>query len=263
MALDQSLGGLGRQAPFYHITLNARKNWGFQRQCKASWGTERQAKLARRVPKPTKPKEPATQVWWEKKLGVSRMQGKLGVSRGNARQVGKRGAQRQAELARRAPKPTKPKDPVTQVWWEKNLGFPECKENLGFPEEMQGKLARGVPKGKPSWQEERPSQQNRKSQRHRCGGEKNLGFPECKENLGFPEEMQGKLARGAPKSKLSWQEERPTNKTEGASDTGVVEKKTLGFPNARKTWCFQRQCKASWGAQRQAKLARRAPNQQN
>ena len=70
------------------------------------------------------------------KLRVSRMQGKIGVSRGNARQVGKRGTQRQAELARAA-----------------------------------------------------PNQQNRKSQRHKCGGKKNLGFPEA---------MQGKFAREMP-----------------------------------------------------------------
>jgi len=58
---------------------------------------------------------------------------------------------------KRSTQPTKLKEPVERVRWEKTLGFPECKANLVFPEAMQGKLARGAPKGKPSKQEEHPT----------------------------------------------------------------------------------------------------------
>jgi hypothetical protein len=143
------------------------------------------------------------------------------------------------------------------VWWEgKTWGFLECKESLGFPEAMQGKFARGVPKAKMSWQEEHPTNITERASDTDVVGRKNLGFPACKENLGFPEAMQGKLAREAPKTKPSWQEERPTNKTERASDRGVVGKKLgVSRDNARQV--------DKRGAQNQADLARGAPNQKN
>jgi hypothetical protein len=279
-------------------------------------GAQHRGRVAKRSAQPTKPKELATEVWWGENLGfpegtqgesargapnmeASRQEErptnktrrasdkgpvgrKLGVSRGNARRVGQRGAQNRGELPRGAPnqqnrksqrqrcggektwgfqrerkasrpegrpklrrvakrsaQPTKPKEPATEVRWG---------ENLGFPEGTQGESARGAPKTEASHQEERPTnktqrardrgavgrklgvsrkkargvgqrgaqnrgesprgapnQQNPKSQRQRCGGGKNLGFPEGK---------QGELVRGAPKTEASWQEERP-NATQG------------------------------------------------
>jgi len=40
--------------------------------------------------------------------------------------------------------------------------------------------------------------------------------------LGFPEGPQGESARGAPNTEASRQEERPTSKTQRASDRGAV-----------------------------------------
>jgi hypothetical protein len=41
--------------------------------------------------------------------------------------------------------PTKKiEEPMTQVWLEKNLGFPKSKAKLGFQEATQHKLERGV-----------------------------------------------------------------------------------------------------------------------
>jgi hypothetical protein len=75
-------------------------------------------------------------------------------------------------------------------------------------------------------------------------------------NLGFPEGTQGELAKGAPKTKASWQEERPTNKIEGANDRGAVGKKLwVSRGNTRRV--------GERGAQNEGEFARGAPNQQN
>jgi hypothetical protein len=70
------------------------------------------------------------------------------------------------------------------------------------------------------------------------------------ENLGFLEGTQGESARGAPKTEASRQEEHPTNKTQRASDRGVVGRK-LGVSRGNARRVSQR------GAQNQG--AKRSP----
>jgi hypothetical protein len=121
------------------------KTWGFQRERKASRpeGRPKRRSVAKRSAEPTKPKEPATEVRWGENLGfpegtqgesargapnteASRQEErptnktqragdrgavgrKLGVSRGNARRVGQRGAQHRGESPRGAPNQQNPK----------------------------------------------------------------------------------------------------------------------------------------------------------
>jgi hypothetical protein len=249
---------------------------------------------------------------------------KLGVSRGNARRVGQRGAQHRGEsprgvpnqqnpksqrqrcggektwgfqrehkasrpngrpkhkrVAKRSAQPTKPKEPATEVPWG---------ENLGFPEGPRGESARGAPKTEASRQEDRrtnkterasdrravgrklgasrgnarrvgqrgaqnrgesprgaPNQQNTKSQRQRCGGEKTWGFQR---------ERKASRPEGRPKPRRAANEERPTNKTERASDRRAVGRKLGGSRGNARRVCQR-------GAQNRGESPRGTPNQQN
>jgi hypothetical protein len=170
--------------------LNARQTWGFQRQ---------HNKFARGAPKgkpcwqeehPTNKTERASGIGAVgKNIGVSRMQGKLGVSRGNARQAGKRGAQ-----------PTKPRSQRHNSHLGRNLGFPKANANMGFhygtPRRVEkigaqrhGKRGNAILQdGRPTNKTEEPATQ--------LMWEKNWGFQKTR---------KGELARWARKGKESWQ----------------------------------------------------------
>jgi hypothetical protein len=207
------------------------KTWGFQRERKASRpeGHPKPRRVTKRSAQPTKPKEPATEVRWGENLGfLEGTQGesargapkteasqqeehptnktqrasdggavgrKLGVSRGNARRVGQRGTQNRGESARGEPNQQNPKSQRQRCSGEKTWGFQ--RESKVSRSEGHPKLKRV---GKRSAQPRNPK-----------GPAIEVRWGK---NLGFPEGTQGELAKGAPKTEASWQEEHP-NATQG------------------------------------------------
>ena len=213
--------------------------WGFQRERKASRrnGRPKPRRVGKRSAQPTKPKEQATEVRWGENLGfpegtqgesargvpnteASRQEErptnktqragdrgevgrKLGVSRGNARGVGQRGAQHRGESPRGAPNQQNPMSRRQRCGGEKTWGF-QRERKASRPE------GRRTPRrvAKRSAQPTKPKEPATEVW--------------WRENLGFPEGTQGESARGAPNTEASRQEERPNRKTQRASDRGAV-----------------------------------------
>jgi hypothetical protein len=141
-------------------------------------------------------------------------------------------------------------------------------KNLGFPVRTQGELAKGAPKTKASCQEERPSNKTEGASDRGAVGKKlgvsrgsarrvgERGHPKPRrvgkrstqptkpkepatevrwgKNLGFLEATQGEFSKGAPKTKASWQEERPTKKKLKGRRQRFGGEKTWGFQWERK-----------------------------
>jgi hypothetical protein len=210
------------------------KTWGFQRERKASppEGRPKRTIVAKRSAEPTKPKEPETEVRWGENLGfpegtqgesargapnteASRQEErrtnktqkagdrgavgrKLGVSRGNTRRVGRRGAQHRGESPRGAPNQQNPKSRRQRCGGEKTWGFQR---------ERRASRPEGRPKprrvGKRSAQPTKP-----KEQRQRRGGEKTWGFQR---------ERKASRPKGRPKPKrVAKRSARPTEPKEPA-----------------------------------------------
>jgi hypothetical protein len=187
---------------------------------------------------------------------------KLGVSRGNARRVGERGAQNRGELATGGPNQVKPKETTTEVRWRKNLGFPEGTRDSSWQEERP--KPKRVERPKPKRVVKRSAQTTKPKEQRQCrGGEKTWGF-QTERKASRPEGRPKPRRRGAPKTEASGQEERPTNKTER---TATVSRwgKNLGFPDGTQGESARGAPKteAKRSAQNRSEWSRGAPNQQN
>src|ERR1700678_4474810 len=164
------------------------KTWGFQRQSKASWrkGRPKPRQVGKRSAQPLHEKQQRQRRGGEKTWGF---QGEHKASRPKGRPkprgVGKRSAQ-----------PTKPKVQRQRHGGEKTWDF-QTERKASRPKgraQNRGESARGA-----------PNQQNRKNSDRGAVGKK----------LGVSRGNARQLARGAPRTKASWQEEGLTNKTKG------------------------------------------------
>ena len=162
---------------------------------------------------------------------------KLGGSRGNARRVGHRGAQHRGESPRGAPNQQNPKSKRQRCCGVKTWGFHRYRK-ASRPE--------GRPKPRRvAKRSAQPTKPKEPAKEVRWG-----------KNLGFPEGTQGESAKRAPKTEESRQEERPTYRTERASEIGAVGKK-IGVSRGNARRVGQR------AAQNRDESARGAPNKQN
>jgi hypothetical protein len=157
MALGQSSSGPGRQLSILSLTSPLARN---AKSNKTKLKSQGQSSCGEKLEVPQRQGQASSQEG-------SPPEKKLGVSEGNARRVGERGAQNRGELATGGPNQVKPKETTTEVRWGKNLGFPEGTRDSSWQEERP-KPKRVV---KRSAQPTKP-----KEQRQWRGGEKTWGF---------------------------------------------------------------------------------------